>query len=253
MLVLCRIAPLDIDERWVGLYDADVAQVAQREEVLLLAGAVDPAAAEGECVKILVDEREELLCLRQPQRDVSHIEVLHVMRALEVLLHIALARRPKRLDGEDLTLLHACGFAALDDRDGLARVDLVRSDRVPVQVADRLDWVRLAVDLNLIRLHHLLASSADVAQPGIDARGRDTGARGLTHRLGERVELRVEVHGPRRVDDASIDVSPEIDLAHIAVLQHRLVTGVRGPVRRHMVDGASGGKRDAGLEAILLH
>jgi hypothetical protein len=43
--------------------DAHVAQVAQSEQILLLACAVDPAAAKGERVKVLVDELEELLGL----------------------------------------------------------------------------------------------------------------------------------------------------------------------------------------------
>ena len=47
--------------------------------------------------------------------------------------------RPEGLDGVELVLLHACRLSALDDGDGLARVDLVRGDGVAVQVSDGLD------------------------------------------------------------------------------------------------------------------
>ena len=65
---LSRVAPLDVAEWRVRLYDANIAQVAQREQVLLLAGAVDPPAAEGERVEVLVDHAEQLLRLRSSVR-----------------------------------------------------------------------------------------------------------------------------------------------------------------------------------------
>ena len=114
--------------RCTHLDDPHVAQVAQCQEVLLLARPINPASAEGECVEVLVDKVEELLGLGQAEGDVAHVKVLHVMRALEVLAHVALAGAPEGLDGKELTLLHACRLAALDDRHRLAGVDLVRPD-----------------------------------------------------------------------------------------------------------------------------
>jgi len=35
-------------------------------------------------------------------------------------------------------------------------VNLVRTNAVPVEVADRLDWVGLAINLDFVALHHLL-------------------------------------------------------------------------------------------------
>ena len=61
--------------RRVGLHNPDIAQVAQREQILFLAGAVDPPAAKGERVKVLVDKVEQLLRLGQAQRDVAHLRV----------------------------------------------------------------------------------------------------------------------------------------------------------------------------------
>ena len=43
--------------------------------------------AEGEGAKVLVDDAEEVLGSWQPQGHVAHVEVLHVVGALHVLLH----------------------------------------------------------------------------------------------------------------------------------------------------------------------
>ena len=51
-----------------------------------------------------------------PQRDVADVEVLHVVRALEVLADVALAGGAKGLDGVQLALLHLRGLAALRAR-----------------------------------------------------------------------------------------------------------------------------------------
>jgi hypothetical protein len=46
---------------------------------------------EGEGAKVAVDDAQQLLGTRQPQRHMPHIKVLHVVAALQVLPHIPLA------------------------------------------------------------------------------------------------------------------------------------------------------------------
>jgi hypothetical protein len=49
------------------------------------------APAEGQCAKVLVDGPQQGLGTWQAQRHMPHIKVLHVVGALQVLTHIALA------------------------------------------------------------------------------------------------------------------------------------------------------------------
>lgn len=66
VLKLSRVAALSVAQRGVGVHDAQVAQVLQRHQVLALAQAVQPAAAERQRAKVLVDDVEEVLGSRQP-------------------------------------------------------------------------------------------------------------------------------------------------------------------------------------------
>ena len=60
MLVLGRVAALDVAERWVWVYDAKVTQILQRHQVLALAQAVQPAAAECQGAKVLIDHIQQM-------------------------------------------------------------------------------------------------------------------------------------------------------------------------------------------------
>lgn len=61
VLKLGRVAALSVAQRRVGVHDAQVAQALQRYQVLALAQTVQPAAAECQCAKVLVDHVEEVL------------------------------------------------------------------------------------------------------------------------------------------------------------------------------------------------
>ncbi|KFM23270.1 hypothetical protein F751_3461 [Auxenochlorella protothecoides] len=209
-------------------------------------------SAEGQRAKVAVDGGQEGLGAGQAQGYVAHLEVLHVVADLQVLAHVALARGAKGLDGEELALLHASGLAALNDGHALAAVDAVGRDAVPVQVAHRANGEGAAVQLHLVRLHDLLHLRADVAEPDVHARGADAGVGGRAHRVEQRRVTRVVRHGEGAVDDAAVDLRAKVHLHHVVVSQHRLVPGVGGVVRRHMVQGAAGGEGDARRQAPLL-
>lgn len=103
--------------------------------------------------------------IRLPDGDVADIEVLHVVRALHVVVDHAFTCAAKRLDGVNLSLLwrsstgqslswvtfrsreggsgtrthlHPRRFASFDDRHSLSRVYSVLADGVTVQVPDGL-------------------------------------------------------------------------------------------------------------------
>lgn len=60
MLVLGGVAALDVAEGRVRVDDAEVTQVLQRHQVLALAQAVQPAAAERQRAKVLVDHIQQV-------------------------------------------------------------------------------------------------------------------------------------------------------------------------------------------------
>jgi hypothetical protein len=83
-----------------------------------------------------------------------------------------------------MTNLHFGGVAALDDGNGFTSVDLVRRNRVTVQIANRLDCaaldavfslsnrtrISLAVDFNFIGFHGFLNGLTNVAHSHVNAR-----------------------------------------------------------------------------------
>ena len=105
MLVLGRVAALDVAQGRIGLDDARVAQTLEAHEVLGLADAIEPAATEGQRAEVLVDGGEKTLGARHAQWHVADVEVLHVVRALHVVVHDAFARTAERLYRVQLSLL----------------------------------------------------------------------------------------------------------------------------------------------------
>lgn len=61
VLELGSVAALGVTEGRVGVYDAQITQVLQSHQVLALAQAVQPAPAEGQCAKVLVDHVQQVL------------------------------------------------------------------------------------------------------------------------------------------------------------------------------------------------
>lgn len=53
-----------------------------------------------------------------------------------------------------------------------------------------------------------------------------------------------------RVHVLTVNLCAEVDLHHVSVLQHCVVSAVRGVVGRHMVHRAAGGKPDSSLKTV---
>lgn len=60
MLILGSVAALDVTEWWVRVYDAKVTKILQRHQVLALTQAVQPAAAECQGPKVLIDHIQQM-------------------------------------------------------------------------------------------------------------------------------------------------------------------------------------------------
>lgn len=146
MLVLGGEAALNVTERWVRVYDAKVAQVLQRHQVLALAQAVQPAAAESQGPKVFIDHIQEMFSSRksasteretrvhptskqdalfshpgrrdeatsQPDGHVSDVEVFHVMRTLHVVVDRSFSCAAKCFNGIGFTFLRGHKQTKLD-------------------------------------------------------------------------------------------------------------------------------------------
>ena len=161
--------------------------------------------------------------------------------------------RSEGLDGVHLPLLHLSCVAPAHDGDGLAGVDLIRSNTVAIEVADALDGIGLAVEFNLVRLHHLLDGLPDVAEAHVYARCGYAGLGGGLHSPEEGIIPGIERHGPRRVDDPAVNLRSEVNLHHVIVLEDSVVPRVGRIMRRDVVNAAPRGEADAPEKAILLH
>mmetsp|Transcript_16786 Transcript_16786/g.53694 ORF Transcript_16786/g.53694 Transcript_16786/m.53694 type:complete len:566 (+) Transcript_16786:740-2437(+) len=265
VLVLGRVRPLHVRQGWTGAHQTHVHKVAQGSQVPRLTplGAIDhrraairalqPAAAEGQRAERLVDVRQQLARAGSAQRHVRRVRVAGVVGALHVLHNEAAAGGTKRLDREHLALLHLGVVGALHDGHALAAVDPVRRNGVAVEIPDALDLVCLAIQLDLVALHHLLDCFADVTQTHVNASGLDARVGRLLDCLQQRVILGVEGNSEGAVDDAAINLGAEIDLHDIVVLQGREIAIVGRVVSSHVVEGDAGGEADARLQAVLLH
>ncbi len=80
---------------------------------------------------------------------------LHVVRALQVLPHIATSSRAEGLDRIELAFFHAGGIMVSHDGHGFAAMDTVGIDRVTIEIATAYDRVRLSVQSDLVRFHDL--------------------------------------------------------------------------------------------------
>lgn len=69
VLELSGVAALCVAEGRVGVHDAQVAQVLQGHQVLALAQAVQPAAAKRQRAEVLVDDVQQMLRSRQPEKE----------------------------------------------------------------------------------------------------------------------------------------------------------------------------------------
>ena len=93
MLELRRVRSLDVDQGRILVHDTGLNESAKIGQVLRLALAIEPAAAEGERVEFLVDVGQELLGAGGAEGHVAGVGVLHEVRALHIFIHKATTSR----------------------------------------------------------------------------------------------------------------------------------------------------------------
>ncbi len=141
--------------------------------------------------------------------------------------------------------------------------------------------MNLAANHDLIRLHDLLNSGADIAQSDIDTSLTHTSIGGILHGRQQIVINRIECKRECRIDDTSYGSQPgrqeknstftqsydheaknfastfnmdtKIDLANVAVLKHYLVSSVGRVMCRYMVQRAAGGECNTRFETVGFH
>ena len=125
--------------------------------------------------------------------------------------------RTERLDGVIFALFHLSLHATAHDGYALTRVNAVRIDGVSIQVAATLYLVLFPVNFHGVRFHHFLHGFTDIAQTHVDSGRFDARLRRLVHRLQQRIVHIVKRLGERAIDDASLDLNPEIKLDDVVL------------------------------------
>lgn len=104
-----------------------------------------------------------------------------------------------------------------------------------IKILDNLNRIDLSLDLNLIRFHGLLDQRSDIPKPDIDAGLLDAGIGGILDSLEKLIVRRVESYSEGCIDDSTVDVRTEVDLADIVIADYRVVSRVGRVVGGHVV------------------
>lgn len=86
--------------------------------------------------------------------------------------------------------------------------------------------VSLSVNFDLIGLHDLLNLLSKFAEADINTSGLDTGIGGSFDSLFKSIELGIEAHGEGAINNVSVDVSAEIDLANVVVAEDSWIASI---------------------------
>lgn len=111
VLILSRVAALGVAQWWIRLDNTLVAQILESHLVFGGTSAIQPTFTERQRAKVFVDGAQQLFGRLQTQRNEWQVEVLHVMRAIHVVMHQTTTRGAECFDGIELILLHARRFA----------------------------------------------------------------------------------------------------------------------------------------------
>ncbi|KAF1756099.1 hypothetical protein GCK72_012552 [Caenorhabditis remanei] len=121
-----------------------------------------------------------------------------------------------------------------------------------VEISDWFDDISLSVKFDFMGRHHFLDNLSDVTETNVDSRFLDSSIGGLTNRLDEWIEFRVEVNGESGVDKTSTDVDTVIDLANISILKDSRITRVWCVVSGTVIERASSWEGESRFESLLL-
>mmetsp|Transcript_92331 Transcript_92331/g.138218 ORF Transcript_92331/g.138218 Transcript_92331/m.138218 type:complete len:239 (-) Transcript_92331:297-1013(-) len=198
--------------------------------------------------------RQQTFRRLHPQRHMGTIKSLHIVTAFHIFNDVSPPGTTKRLNRVDFSLFHFNRLftPTLNDRHRFAGMNLIRPNRMAVQIPNRLDGVRCPVQFDLVRFHHLLNLRTDVTQSNVDSRRANAGIRRLSDTFQQWIVPRIETRRPGAIDDPSFDLNTEIDLHDVIVLQYRLVTGVGSVMGRDVIQRTPGGESDATFQSGFL-
>ena len=80
----------------------------------------------------------------------------------------------------------------------------------------------------------------------------NTGVGSILNGRQKRVIYRIKGHGEGTVNNTTVELSTEIDLHHVTLVQNHLVTGVGSIMSRAVVDTKATGETHATLEVVAL-
>src|SRR2546423_384752 len=142
-----------------------------------------------------------------------------VLPSTYIVPHITLPRAAKGFACKNLTFFHLCLIATFHNRDGLPTVNRVLANAVAVQVSNALDGISRAVEINFVALHSLLYRSTNITHANVYSCFSNTGICSIFDSGKQIVVHGIESVGPRRVQDPTIDMHPEIHFHDIFLPQ----------------------------------
>jgi len=142
-----------------------------------------------------------------PKWDMLDVIYTSIVRSFHILMNETTASTSKGLNGKVFALLHFCLVTIVNNGNRLASVDLVRVDRVSVQVTDRLDLICLALNLNLVRLHDFLDGGTNIAQSHVNTSLLDSSVGRILDSSQQVIVNRVEGERESRVNDSSCNTN----------------------------------------------
>ena len=114
-----------------------------------------------------------------------------------------------------------------------------------IEVLNDFDLMSPTFDLYFVAFHRFLDFGSDFSKSGVDACFSDTSVGGVFDSHEEVVIDGIESYCECTVDDPSFDVSSEVNLAHIVVSYHSIVSWVRRVVSCHVIDRAASRESNA--------
>ena len=253
MLVLGSVAASHIGQGWVGLDDTCIDQALQRHDMARVV-LLKPLSAESKRSIVLIDYIEETSSLAVTDWDsFVHIELPHVVTAVQVFVDVALSGRAESFNGVLLAFHHSdISLLVLDNVDTLASVNFVPLDAMTTEVFNALDWERVVSNRHFEGLHGLLDLLANLREGSINTSCADASVCGFFDGLEKGVVSRVEGNSEGAVSHQAVDVRAVVDLHHVVVLKDSLVSHVRSIMGCAVVQTGTSGEGDSRVKPIGL-
>eukprot|EP00751_Fragilariopsis_kerguelensis_P018017 CAMPEP_0170833164 /NCGR_PEP_ID=MMETSP0734-20130129/172_1 /TAXON_ID=186038 /ORGANISM="Fragilariopsis kerguelensis, Strain L26-C5" /LENGTH=177 /DNA_ID=CAMNT_0011199435 /DNA_START=808 /DNA_END=1341 /DNA_ORIENTATION=+ len=176
------------------------------------------------------------------------------MTTFHVFDDIPPSRTTKRFNGINFIFFHLEGFITtiFDNGYTLAGMDLIRTNRMSIEIPTTFDTIRFIIEFDFITFHDFLNGGTNIGQTDINAGFFDPCIGRHFDSFHERIVFRIEMHGKRGINNPSFNLDPEIQFHHIIVLKDCLIPGIRGIMGGDMIQGTPGRKTNATFQALFF-